>query len=137
MNQSNFSDSGLGQYMHKATPPLGGVESSNLRRWRGEWLHHHGGDDCYVFVLLWTDSWIHEHIVCKKWYKNNLKMRLTTLLSAPHWHAPYQKNNGWRGTLAIFLFWKKWLETCLTDPLYLAYNISITLLVAFQVLTGS
>jgi hypothetical protein len=28
-------------------------------------------------------------IVCKKWYKNNLKMRLTVLLCAPHWLAPY------------------------------------------------
>ncbi len=29
-------------------------------------------------------------IVCKKWYKNNLKMRLTALLFDPPRHAPHQ-----------------------------------------------
>jgi hypothetical protein len=47
MNRFKFFDSGLGQYMLKATRPLGGMESSNLR------LHHHGGDVRCVFVLLW------------------------------------------------------------------------------------
>ncbi len=74
MNLFKSFDSGLGQYMCKAARPSGGMESSNPRRWRGKRLHHHGGDVCCVFVLLWMDS---ELIVCKKWYKNNLKMRLT------------------------------------------------------------
>ncbi len=82
MNWFKFFDSSLGQYMRKAACPLGGVESSNPCCWRGERLHHHGGDVCCVFVLLWMDSWHLKLNVCKKWYKNNLKMRLTALLSA-------------------------------------------------------
>ncbi len=75
--------------MRKAARPLGGMESSNPRRWWGKRLHHHGGDVGCVFVLLWMDSWHHQLNVCKKWYKNNLMMMLTVLLSAPHWCAPY------------------------------------------------
>jgi hypothetical protein len=63
--------------MRKAARHSDGVDSSNPRRWRGEWLHHHGGGVCWLFVLLWMDLWRHKLIVCKKWYKNNLKMRLT------------------------------------------------------------
>jgi hypothetical protein len=63
--------------MRKAACHLDGVDSLNPRRWRGERLHHHGGGVCWLFVLLWMDLWRHELIVCKKWYKNNLKMRLT------------------------------------------------------------
>jgi hypothetical protein len=74
MNLFKSFDSGLGQYMCKAARPSGGMESSNTHRWRGKQLHHHGGDVCCVFVLLWMDS---ELNVCKKWYKNNLKIRLT------------------------------------------------------------
>ncbi len=77
MNLFKFFDSYLGQYMRKAARPSGGMESLNPRRWRGERLHHHGGGDCWLFVLLWMDLWCHELIVCKKWYKHNLKMRLT------------------------------------------------------------
>ncbi len=44
-------DDGLGQCMCKAAHPLGGMDSLNPRRWRGKWLHHHGGDICCVFVL--------------------------------------------------------------------------------------
>ncbi len=76
MNLFKSFNSNLGQYMHKAARPLGSMESSNPCRWRGEWLHHYGGCVCWLFVLLWMDSWCHELIVCKKWYKNNLKMRL-------------------------------------------------------------
>jgi hypothetical protein len=74
MNLFKSFDSSLGQYMCKATRPLGIMESSNPCRWRGKRLHHHGGDVCYVYVLLWMDL---ELNVCKKRYKNNLKMRLT------------------------------------------------------------
>ncbi len=63
--------------MHKAARLLGSMESSNPCCWRGKRLHHHGGGVCWLFVLLWIDSWFQELIVCKKWYKNNLKMRLT------------------------------------------------------------
>ncbi len=62
--------------MHKAARHSDGVDSSNPCRWRGKRLHHHGGGVCWLFVLLWMDSWHHELIICKKWYKNNLKMRL-------------------------------------------------------------
>jgi hypothetical protein len=35
------------------------------------------------------DLWRHELIVCKKWYKNNLKMRLTAVLFDPPRRAPH------------------------------------------------
>ncbi len=76
MNLFKSFDSSLGQYMRKAARPSGGMESSNPRRWRGKRLRHHGGDVRCVFVLLWMDLWRHKLNVCKKWYKNNLKMRL-------------------------------------------------------------
>ena len=56
MNLFKSFDSHLGKYMRKAARPSGGMESSNPRRWRGEWLHHHGGGVCWLFVLLWMDS---------------------------------------------------------------------------------
>jgi hypothetical protein len=43
LNLTRPFNSGLGQYMHKAAFPSGGLDSSNPCRWRGEWLHHHGG----------------------------------------------------------------------------------------------
>ncbi len=75
--------------MRKATHPSGGVDSSNPCRWRGERLHHHDGGVCWIFVLLWIDSWCLKPIVCKKWHKNNLKMRLTALLFDPPRHTPH------------------------------------------------
>jgi hypothetical protein len=82
-------NSGLAKWMRKAARHPGGMVSSNPRRWRGERLHHYGGGICWLFVLLWMDSWCHELIVCKKWYKNNLKMRLTALLFDPPRCAPH------------------------------------------------
>ncbi len=89
MNLFKSFNSGLGKYMCKAAHPLGGMESSNPRRWRGKRLHHHGGDVRCVFVLLWMDSWLHELNVCNKWYKNNLKMRLMMSQSVPPRLAPH------------------------------------------------
>ena len=48
-------NSGLGTNMSKAAHHLDGVYSLNPRRWRGKWLHHHGGGVCWLFVLLWMD----------------------------------------------------------------------------------
>ncbi len=58
MNLFQSFDSNRGQYMRKAACSLGGMESSNPRRWRGVRLHHHGGGGgvCWLFVLLWMDS---------------------------------------------------------------------------------
>ncbi len=89
MNWTKPFNSGLGKYMRKAACHLGVVDSLNPHRWRGERLHHHGGGVCWLFVLLWMDSWWHKLIVCKKWYKNNLKMRLMALLFDPPRHAPH------------------------------------------------
>ncbi len=83
------SNSSLGTIMRKAACHSDGVDSLNPRRWKGKQLHHHGGGVCWFFVLLWMDSWRHELIVCKKWYKNNLKMRLTALLFDPPRRAPH------------------------------------------------
>ncbi len=75
--------------MRKAARHLGGMVSLNPRRWTGERLHHHGGGVCWLFVLLWMDSWRHKLIICKKWYKNNLKMSLMALLFDPPRRAPH------------------------------------------------
>ncbi len=75
--------------MRKAACHSDGVDSLNPRRWRGGQLHHHGDGVCWLFTLLWMDSWCHELVVCKKWYKNNLKMRLTSLLFDPPRRAPH------------------------------------------------
>ncbi len=91
--------------MRKAAHHSGGVVSSNPRRWRGEQLHHHGGGVCLLFVLLWMDSWHHETIVWKKWYKNNPKEGLcgvtfwpTLACTTPYPWSPFP----WR-----FLWWPK------------------------------
>ncbi len=75
--------------MRKAARHSDGEDSLNPRCWRGKRLHHHGGGVCWLFVLLWMDSWHHGLIVCKKWYKNNLKMRLTALFFDPPRRAPH------------------------------------------------
>jgi hypothetical protein len=80
--------------MRKATRHLDGVDSLNPCRWRGKRLHHHGGGVCWLFVLLWMDSRCHELIVCKTWYKNNLKMRLTALFFDALRRAPHQMVSG-------------------------------------------
>ncbi len=91
MNLTKSFNNGLGKWMRKAARPSGGVDSLNPHRWRGERLHHHGGGVCWLFVLLWMDSWHHKLIVCKIWYKNYLKMRLTALLFDPPTREPYRE----------------------------------------------
>ncbi len=91
LNSTKPFDSGLEKWMHKAARHSGSVVSSNPCHWRGKRLHHHGGGVCWLFVLLWMDSWRHKLIVCKKWYKNNLKMRLTALLFDPPRRAPHRQ----------------------------------------------
>jgi hypothetical protein len=51
-NQTKSFNSGLRKNMRKAARPLGGMVSSNPCCWKGEWLHHHGGGVCWLFVLL-------------------------------------------------------------------------------------
>ncbi len=80
--------------MRKAACHSDCMDSSNPHRWRGKRLHHHGGGVCWLFVLLWMDSLRHELIVCTKWYKNNLKMRLTALLFDPRRRAPCHRPVG-------------------------------------------
>ncbi len=91
LNLTKPFNSGLKKWKRKAACHSGSVVSLNPRRWKGERLHHHGGSVCWLFVLLWMDSWHHKLIVCKKWYKNNLKMRLTVLLFDPPRRAPHLK----------------------------------------------
>jgi len=38
--------------MRKTAHPLGGVGSSIPHHWRGERLHHHGDDVCYVICAF-------------------------------------------------------------------------------------
>jgi hypothetical protein len=52
LNLLNRFDGGIGTSMRKAAHPLGGVGSSNPRRWRGERFHHHGGGVCLLFELF-------------------------------------------------------------------------------------
>ena len=47
----NRFNGGIGTSMRKAAHPLGGVGSSNPRRWRGKRLHNHGDGVC-LFVLF-------------------------------------------------------------------------------------
>ncbi len=91
LNLTKPCNSGLKKWMHKAARHSDGVDSLNPRGWRGKLLYHHGGGVCWLFVLLWMDSWCHELIVCKKLYKNNLKMRLTALLFDPPRRATHQE----------------------------------------------
>ncbi len=90
LNLTKPFDSGLKKWMRKAACHSDSVDSSNPHRWRGKWLHHHGGGVCWLFVLLWMDSWGHKLIVCKKWYKHNLKMKLMALLFDPPRRAPHR-----------------------------------------------
>ncbi len=80
--------------MRKAAHPSGGMDSSNPCHWRDGRLHHHGRGVYWIGCVLWMVSWRHKLIVCKKWYKNNPKMRLTALLSDPPMRAPYLKRIG-------------------------------------------
>jgi hypothetical protein len=66
MNLTKSFIVGLGQYMCKANRPLDGMDSLNPHRWRGKWLHHHGGDVCCVFVLCVAVS-----SGCHCWYVKN------------------------------------------------------------------
>ncbi len=95
LNSTKPFDSSLEKWMRKAARHLDGVDSLNPCRWRGERIHLHGGGVCWLFVLLWMDSWCHKLIVCKKWYKNNLKMRLTALLFDPPRRAPISSHHCW------------------------------------------
>ncbi len=101
-DQTKSFDSSLGKYMRKATRPLGGMDSLNPHRWRGKWLHHHGGGVCWLFVWLWIDSWHHELIIWKKWYKHNLKMVLMALLFGPPRRAPH---HGEQPSVSLFYQW--------------------------------
>ncbi len=91
LNLTKPFNSGLEKWMSKAARHSGGVVSSNPCRWRGKRLHHRSGGVCWLFVLLWMDLWCHKLIVCKKCYKNNLKMRLTALLFDPPRRAPHHQ----------------------------------------------
>jgi hypothetical protein len=55
LNLLNRFDGGIGTSMCKAAHPSGGVGSSNPRRWRGKWLHHHG-DGVYLLFVLFVPS---------------------------------------------------------------------------------
>jgi hypothetical protein len=46
LNLLNIFNGSIGTSMRKDAHPLGGVGSSNPRRWRGERLHHHGDGVC-------------------------------------------------------------------------------------------
>jgi hypothetical protein len=52
MNLFKSFNSNIGQYMRKAACPLGGMESSNPRPWRGKQLHHHGGGFLLVVCVV-------------------------------------------------------------------------------------
>ncbi len=70
MNLPKFFIGSLGQYMHQAARPLGSLDSSNPSRWRGKWLHHHGGDVSCVFVLCVAVSSGRRNLLCVEKYQN-------------------------------------------------------------------
>ena len=54
MNLLNCFDGGLGTNMRKAAHHSGSMGSSNLCRWRGERLRHHGDVVCHVVcAFVW------------------------------------------------------------------------------------
>jgi hypothetical protein len=69
--------------MHKAIRHSDGVDSSNPGRWRGKRLYHHGGGVCWLFVLLWMDSWHHELIVYKLPWSESLSLNIEEILVRP------------------------------------------------------
>ena len=75
--------------MRKAAHPSGGMDSSNLHRWRGEQLHHHGDDVCLLFVLFCAVSSDRRHSSYVDKYESNLKVGLLMKQSAPPRLAPY------------------------------------------------
>jgi hypothetical protein len=52
MDQTKSFNSSLGKNMRKAARPSGGVVSLKSRRWRGKWLHNHGGGVCWLFFVV-------------------------------------------------------------------------------------
>ncbi len=114
LNLTKPFDSSLKKWMRKAAHHSGGVVSSNPRRWRGEWLHHHGGGVCWLFVLLWMDSWRHETIVCKKWYKNNPKKRLC---GVTFWPTLACTTPGANGSAMVLMF----VDCCVGGGRYFLY----------------
>ena len=70
MNLFKSFDGGLGQYMRNATRPR--IYSAGVA----------SGSTTMVVMFVFC-------LCCCEWYKNNLKMRLTVLHSAPHWREPY------------------------------------------------
>jgi hypothetical protein len=80
--------------MPKAAHPSSGVGTSNLHRWRSEWLCHHGDGVCKVVCVFCAIAQLGTHQSGSLYVKNAwqliLKMRLMVLLCAPHWFAPYQ-----------------------------------------------
>jgi hypothetical protein len=62
--------------MRKATRPLGSIDSLNPCSWRGEQLHHHGGDVRCVVLRLCV---VVKLIICKKVPEHNRKVRLMVI----------------------------------------------------------
>ena len=86
MNPLKTFDRGLGKNMPKATNPLGGMDSSNPRHWRGWRLHHHSVGVCCVYVLCvavssghhlsWVDKY---HKITSQDAKVDLQQLIVTL----------------------------------------------------------
>ena len=52
LNLLNRFNGSIGTSMHKDAHPLGGVGSSNSRRWKGKRLHHHGDGVCWMICAF-------------------------------------------------------------------------------------
>jgi hypothetical protein len=81
--------------MRKDAHPLGGMDSSNPRRWRDGWLCNQGGgvwkvvcDFCVVSQLMTCQS---GSPYVKNVPQHSIKMRLKVLLFVPHWHASHPR----------------------------------------------
>ena len=69
MNLFKSFDRGLGKNMLMAARLLGGMDSSNPRRWKGERLHHHG-DGVWEVVCAFCavkSGHYHSSYVTKYW----------------------------------------------------------------------
>jgi len=61
--------------MRKAAHYLGGMDSSNPRRWRGKQLHHHSDGVCLLLVLfVFSSGRLHSSFV-DKYERDGTSMR--------------------------------------------------------------
>jgi hypothetical protein len=74
MNLVKPCDDGIEKNMRQAARSSGGMDSSNPRHWRGEWLHHHGDGICSVVCAFCAVLSVRHHSLYEdKYHVINLR----------------------------------------------------------------